>query len=150
MPRGMQISITSHVLDNFLTTISQAFKQELYSLSDKKLSEFKRVLERFSEMLQTRKAFSRLGVPMREPRDFDLDYVLSIATLISERREESVNARTCKTFVRKCCKTAVKHKDAVRGLISIAPTDVYGCLITGGFTVILAVSDISGVPRLSI
>lgn len=151
MPRGMQTPVSLPVPKCFLTMSSQATKEELYSLSDQKIKEFQEVLQRFSKMLQTRKAFDGLGILMREPRDFDLDYVLSVATRISEKRQESENARRCKRFVRTCCKTAIKHKDVVNGLISLAPSDVYGSLITGGFTVILAVSILSAVhlPRMN-
>ncbi|KAJ4387559.1 hypothetical protein N0V93_008154 [Gnomoniopsis smithogilvyi] len=126
-------------LDGFVVDAqSRVTHQELYSLSEKKLREFQNVLARFAKILQTRKAFSNLGISIRQPQDFDLAYVISVASLISERQEGPQNTRTCKRFVRRCCQTVFKHKNVLEGLISLAPKDTYGCLITGGFTIILA------------
>lgn len=103
------------------------------------MKEFQETLARFTETIQKREVFSKLGIPMRDPRNFDLEYVLSIATRISERRDEDEDTRICKKFIRKFCQKATKHKNVLSGLISLAPSDTYGSVISGGFTLILAV-----------
>lgn len=108
-------------------------------MSQGKMKEFQEALTRFSETLQKRKVFSRLGVQRRDPREFDLEYVLSIATRISEWRDQDEDTRVCKRFIRKVCLKAAKHKDVLSGLISLAPSDSYGSVISGGLTLILAV-----------
>ncbi|KAJ4419496.1 hypothetical protein N0V82_004941 [Gnomoniopsis sp. IMI 355080] len=102
------------------------------------MKEFQETLKRFTEILQKRKVFSKLGIPSRDPRTFDLGYVLAIATRISEWRDADEDTRICKRFIRKFCQKATKHKNVLSGLISLAPSDTYGSVISGGFTLILA------------
>lgn len=112
---------------------------ESYKLSQTKMREFQQTLTRFTETLQKRKVFTRLGIPSRDPRNFDLDYVLSIATRISDQRVTDEETRICKRFIRKICQKTTKHKNVFSGLISLAPSDIYGSVISGGFTLVLAV-----------
>lgn len=116
---------------------------ESYKLSEAKMKDFQQTLTRFTETLQRRKVFAKLGVPPRKPQNFDLDYVLSIATRISEWRDENEETHICKRFIRKICQKTTKHKNVLSGLISLAPSDTYGSLISGGFTLILAVSPLT-------
>lgn len=115
---------------------------EFYKLSEAKLNDFQQTLIRFTETLQKRKVFSRLGIPPRDPRAYDFEYVLSIATRISEWRDIDEETRICKRFIRKICQKTTKHKNVLSGLISLAPSDTYGSVISGGFTLILAVSPL--------
>lgn len=115
---------------------------ESYKLSETKMKDFQHTLTRFTEILQKRKVFDRLGVPPRDPGNFDLDYVLSIATRISEWRDTDEETRICKRFIRKVCQKTTRHKNVLSGLISLAPSDVYGSVISGAFTLILAASPL--------
>ncbi|KAL1862621.1 hypothetical protein Daus18300_008418 [Diaporthe australafricana] len=105
------------------------------------MEEFQKILKRFTETLQKKKVFSRLGIPLRDPLDFDLEYVLSIASKISEWRDKSEDVNACVRFARKCWQKATKNKDVLSGLISLTPTDTYGSLISGGFTFVLAAME---------
>lgn len=114
-------------------------RRKLYLPSEKKMEEFQQTLKRFNDTLTKKKVFSRLGIPARDPKDFDIDYVLSIAGRISEWNQKSEDIDACRRFARKLCHNAVKNKNVLWDLISLAPTDTYGCLISGGFTIVLAV-----------
>lgn len=127
-------------VDLIITRGSDNENLESYKLSQTKMRDFQQTLTRFTETLQKRKVFTKLGIPSRDPRNFDLDYVLSIATRISERRDTDEETRICKRFIRKICQKTTKHKNVLSGLISLAPSDIYGSVISGGFTLILAVS----------
>lgn len=111
------------------------------------MRDFQKTLTRFTEILQKRKVFTKLGIPSRDPQNFDLDYVLSLAIRISERRDTDEETLICKRFVRKICQKTTKHKNVLSGLIGLAPSDIYGSVISGGFTLILAASRSS--PSLS-
>lgn len=141
VPKGQAQSIVFPTpkfgADNQLTPHKET---DYYKLSNEKMKEFQDTLKRFSVTLKSRKIFKKLGVEIREPGDYNLDYVLSIAKLIEERREGADNTRDCKRFIRKCFRGAAKHKDVLTGIISMAPSDIYGSVISGGFTLILAVS----------
>lgn len=121
---------------------SQEDQNKLYRLSEEKMEEFQKTLRRFTETLQKKKVFSKLGITLRDPSDFDLEYVLSIASRISEWRDKSEDVNACVRFARKCCQKATKNKEVLTGLISLAPTDTYGSLISGGFTFVLAVRNV--------
>lgn len=104
------------------------------------MGEFRQTLKRFNETLTKKKVFSRLGISARDPADFDIEYVLSIAARLSEQNHQSDNITACRRFARQLCHKAVKHRSMLSGLISLAPTDAYGSLVSGGFTIVLAVS----------
>lgn len=114
-------------------------RRKMYLPSEKKMEEFQRTLKRFNDTLTKKKVFGRLGIPARNPKDFDIDYVLSIAARISEWNKGSDDIHACRRFARKLCHNATKNKTVLWDLISLAPTDTYGCLISGGFTIVLAV-----------
>lgn len=64
---------------------------DYYKLSNEKMKAFQDTLKRFTDILRTREMFKKLGVEIKEPKDweYNLDYVLSIAKLIEERRGEA-------------------------------------------------------------
>lgn len=112
----------------------------MYLLSERKMEEFRHTLKSFNETLKKNKVLSRLGIPAKDPADFDIDYVLTIAVKASERNHKSDDINACRRFARQLCQRAVKPDNLLSGLISLAPTDIYGSLISGGFTIALAVS----------
>ncbi|KAL2289204.1 hypothetical protein FJTKL_02232 [Diaporthe vaccinii] len=101
------------------------------------MEEFRQTLTRFNQTLKTKKVFSRLGIPTRDPVHLDIDYVLSIAVRLSEWKHTSDEITTCRRFARQFCHKAVKSDSLLWGLIGLAPTDIYGSLISGGFTIAL-------------
>lgn len=104
------------------------------------MEKFQETLKRFTKTLQERKIFKDLKIECRDPADYDLAYVLHIAELVQEHKEGSENTRTVKDFIRKCYRGANKHKNTITALLSMVPTDAYGSIISGGFSLILVVS----------
>lgn len=90
------------------------------------MEKFQETLKRFTKTLQERNIFKDLKIEYRDPADYDLAYVLSIAELIQEHKEGSENTRTVKDFIRKCFRGATKHKSTITALLSMVPTDAYG------------------------
>lgn len=103
------------------------------------MAEFQQTLKRLNDTLTKKKVFSKLGIPVRNPEDFDIEYVVSIAAKMNEWNHKSDEINTCRKFARDLCCKAVKNKNMLSGLIGLAPTDAYGSLISGGFTIVLAV-----------
>ncbi|TAQ88346.1 hypothetical protein B7494_g3358 [Chlorociboria aeruginascens] len=125
-------------IDKFIEKDQGPDLAALYKPSEEKMQQFEAILRRFSAMLHQRKEFAKLGVEIRDAKDFDLLYVLSIAKLINDKRQGEKNTRLCKRFMAKCFKVVYRHKDALANMINLVPTDTYGCLISGGFAIILA------------
>lgn len=103
------------------------------------MENFKQTLRRFTKTLRSRKIFKNLDLEDRDPATFDLAYVLKLAELIQDRKEGLENTHTLKKFVRKCFRGTNKHKNTITSLLSMVPSDVYGSVISGGFSLILAV-----------
>ncbi|KPM40078.1 hypothetical protein AK830_g6503 [Neonectria ditissima] len=118
-----------------LTTCSLA---GLHKEADEQMRQFQDTLKSFTEKLQKRKLFKKLGLEVRDPSQYDLNYVLSIASKINDERDQPYNTHTCKAFIRKCFQVVTKNKNIVTGLLSMLPNDLYGSVISGGFSVILA------------
>ncbi|KAF2096572.1 hypothetical protein NA57DRAFT_78177 [Rhizodiscina lignyota] len=65
--------------------------------------------------------------------------VLEIAKLVQDRNKNSENTRTCMRVIRNCFKATAKHRSTLENILSCVPNDIYGSIIAGGFTVVLAV-----------
>ncbi|KAK4443249.1 hypothetical protein QBC34DRAFT_443561 [Podospora aff. communis PSN243] len=114
-----------------------------YEESAKSMVKFQQTLERLTAILKTRNVEKELQIDaIKSPNDpsFNLEYVLSITNKLQEGRENAVYAKTCKGFIRRCYRKAERHlqKDTVQGILGLVPNDVYGSVISGGFTLILA------------
>jgi len=103
------------------------------------LEKFQETLKSFSQILQSRSIFKKLDIEARDPANFDLDYVLKIAAKIQEHKDGSEDTQTIKRFARKCFRGATQNKTAITALLSMVPNDIYGSVISGGFSLILAV-----------
>ncbi|KAK3349667.1 hypothetical protein B0T25DRAFT_591901 [Lasiosphaeria hispida] len=109
-----------------------------YAESQKSLVRFKQTLERLAVVLRERNVEMELGVVIKDPSEFTLDYVLGIANKIQEGRENSLDAKSCKAFIRRCYRKFEKKRGVVGAILSMVPDDAYGSVISGGFTLILA------------
>lgn len=104
------------------------------------MEKFQETLKRFTKTLQERKIFKDVKIEYRDPADYDLAYVLNIAELVQEHKEGLENTRMVKDFIRKCFRGVSKHKNTITAILSMVPTDAYGSVISGGFSLILVVS----------
>ena len=113
-----------------LTACSEA---DYYKESAKTMEKFQETLKSLTLNLQNKKVFETLGVPPREPTMCDLTFYLSLTATISDRGESCKAVSTCKKFIR----STFKRTGVLANIIEMFPTDIYGSLICGGFTLIL-------------
>jgi len=104
------------------------------------LLKFEETLKRFTQTLQSRDVFKKLGIEACDPAKCDINYVLKIATVIHEHKQGVQDTQQIKKFMRRCVRRATANKAAIEALLSMVPNDVYGSVISGGFSLILAVS----------
>lgn len=105
---------------------------------------FRQTLQRFIATLKERKVDSQLGIAIKDdPSEFTVSYMLGIISKIDKIRESASNskARICNNFIRKCFRKMEASKGVIEGILTLAPDDIYGSIISGGFTLILAVSS---------
>jgi hypothetical protein len=104
------------------------------------LKELQDTLQSFCTILKKRKLDIKLGINIKDPKDYTFEDVLSIASKIYNKQERSSDTRSCMNAIQRCFRVVAKNESALTSLLSLAPTDVYGSVLSGGFTVILAVS----------
>ncbi|KAK3369282.1 hypothetical protein B0T24DRAFT_580206 [Lasiosphaeria ovina] len=125
-------------LDRFMPENEAPEETSYYQESEEMLEKFKESLKNFTQILQSRSVFKKLGIEAPDPAKFDLNYVLKIAALIQEHQDGSEDTQIIKKFARKCFRGAAQNKAAITALLSMIPNDVYGSVISGGFSLILA------------
>lgn len=99
--------------------------------------EFQKRLEGIAALLRLRKLDVELHIEIRDPKDFDLPYLLDIINKVEEQKEKKSSYTR---FVRKCLRKSQENQVVLEGILGLIPGDIYGSLISGGFTLILAVS----------
>ncbi len=100
---------------------------------------FYETLKNLTVNLQKKNVFDKLGLQARDPSEYTLEYVLSLAETINDKRTEGEDASTCKKFIKSCFRSINKRSGTIAGLIDMVPKDIYGSVISGGFTLILTV-----------
>jgi len=115
--------------------------EKLQEESKKDSQAFQRSLERFIAVLRERKVDTQLGIELKDAKDFTMDYVLELIRKIGERKENGSKTQACKNFVNKYCRKIEDHKGVIEGILGLVPTDIYGSLLSGGFSLILVVSS---------
>ena len=119
-----------------LTSHSEA---DYYKLSTEKMKVFEGTLTAFSQTLKSRKLDIKYGIDIKDPKEYTMTDVLLITKKIYDEHE-SANSRGCMSVIRKCFQATVKHEGTLTNLLTFVPTDVYGSVLCGGFTLILGVS----------
>ncbi|KAI1139708.1 hypothetical protein F5Y05DRAFT_379832 [Hypoxylon sp. FL0543] len=112
-----------------------------YESSIKNKEKLGGMLKRFATILKERKVDSQLNITIKDPNDpceFTFDYVLGIINKIGEARGNAAKTRSCKNFIRKYYRKLEDNQEAIQGLLTMIPNDIYGSVLSGGFTLILA------------
>jgi hypothetical protein len=115
-------------------------ESEYYQLSAKKIQEFQVILRSFVKTLKTKKLDQRLSIELKDPKEYRLEDIITIATKLYSDKEVSDDTRSCMRVIRKCFQVTAKHKSTLSAMLKFVPNDSYGSVIVGGFTLILAVS----------
>ncbi|TRX92694.1 hypothetical protein FHL15_006368 [Xylaria flabelliformis] len=122
-------------LDKFVPKDTILNDSKYYQDSRKRKLEFQQKLERFACILKSRNVDKELRIEIRDPEHFDLPYILDIIDKIEKHKTMK---RPYKAFVRRCFRRVEENKAVIEGILSFVPDDIYGSLISGGFTLILA------------
>jgi hypothetical protein len=103
---------------------------------------FRQTLQRFVAVLKRRKVDDELGIVIKDPSEFTVEYILEITNKIGESRENSMKTKSCKSFIRKCYRKVEDNRGVIGGILTMVPDDVYGSVISGGCSLILAVRHV--------
>jgi hypothetical protein len=101
---------------------------------------FRGILKKFVAVLKERKVDSQLGIVIKDPSEFTIEYILEIINKLGEGRENAAKTRSCKNFIQRCYRKMKDNRGVIEGMLTLIPNDIYGSVISGGFTLILAVS----------
>jgi hypothetical protein len=104
------------------------------------LDTFRRTLKAFVGVVKQINADSQLNIPIKDPTELTLGDCLGILNQITEHSESSSKTRSCKKFIRGCYRKVEDNREIIGEILAIVPMDIYGSVISGGFTLILAVS----------
>lgn len=113
----------------------------MYEESNQRKQKFFVSLQNLALILKTRKVDQELQITIKEPKEFTVEYVLDIISKIGRGQESKGRLKLCKDFVRRCHRKVEDNKAVVEGLLGMIPTDIYGSVLSGGFALILAVSE---------
>lgn len=101
---------------------------------------FRSTLANFAAMLKDRNVGSKLNVVIKDPSEFTMDYILEIINGLGKASEHPSKTTLCKKFIKSCYRKVEGNKDVIEGFLTMIPDDIYGSVISGGFTLILAAS----------
>jgi hypothetical protein len=82
---------------------------------------------------------NKIDIPLKKPSEYNLKDVLQIADKVYERHKNAGDVKSCTGAIRKCFRFVGKNSSPLQSLLEFVPSDSYGSVISGGFTVILAV-----------
>ncbi|KAK3331866.1 hypothetical protein B0T19DRAFT_414117 [Cercophora scortea] len=109
-----------------------------YEESRKQMLMFRGTLNRFVILLKERKVDEQLGIVIKNPNDFTVEYVLEIIKKIGEGGQNNSKIQSCKNFVKRCYRKLEDNRGVIEGILTMFPDDIYGSVISGGFTLIMA------------
>lgn len=101
---------------------------------------FEDTLERFSQTLEKHDLAKKIDIALKKPSEYGLEDVISIADKVYEKHKTAADVKSCTGKIRKCFRLVGKNASPLQCLLNFVPSDSYGSVISGGFTVILAVS----------
>lgn len=113
---------------------------DCFEESKKIIKQFEETLERFSKTLQKNDLANKIDITLKKPAEYNLKDVLTIAEKVCERHKTAEDVKSCTGAIRKCFRFVGKNSSPLQCLLNFVPSDSYGSAISGGFTVILAVS----------
>ncbi|EPE35642.1 hypothetical protein GLAREA_11342 [Glarea lozoyensis ATCC 20868] len=124
-------------LDKFLPKEDIPDDANIYKYSTEQLERFQDILNNFCETLKRQKVDKKLGIELKDPTDYTFSDVLSIARELYDKKEGPQNTKSCMGTIRRCFRAAERHEGALKTLLSFVPSDAYGSMICGGFTLVM-------------
>lgn len=122
------------------------YRVDYYAESKKRIKLFEETLERFSQTLEKHDLAKKIDIAIKKPSEYNLKDVINIADKVYERHKTAPDVKSCTGAIRKCFRFAGRNASPLQCLLNFVPSDSYGSVISGGFTVILAVSLVRLLP----
>lgn len=120
---------------------SNDFSVDYHAESAAKLAQFEATLRNFAATIKERGFEGKLGIKLKNPQDYSMADVLSIAEKIQEKHRDADKVKSAMGRIRKCFRFAEDNHGQLKRLLKFVPNDTYGTVISGGFTIILGVSS---------
>lgn len=115
---------------------------DYYAESKKRVRLFEETLERFCKTLEKHDLAKKMDITLKKPNEYNLTDVIRIADKVYEKHKTAADVQSCTGKIRKCFRLVGKNASPLQCLLKFVPSDTYGSVISGGFTVILAVSQV--------
>lgn len=96
-------------------------------------------MRRLVTTLKKARVEERLGVTLKDPREFDVEYILGIVGKLKDAKD-APNTRSCKNFIRSCYRKVEDNRGVIGEILDMVPSDIYGSVLSGGFSLILTAS----------
>ena len=90
-------------------------------------------------LLKSRRLDKKLDIVIKSPDEYDMSDVLHIAERIEQRHRNADKVKSSMGIICRCFRSAGKYVGVMKKLANFVPDDVYGSVISGGFTLILGV-----------
>ncbi|KAL8364769.1 hypothetical protein RB595_003849 [Gaeumannomyces hyphopodioides] len=108
---------------------------DYYAESQKKVAALKTRLVGFSKKMHA--LDNGYKIAHKAPEQYDMNDVLEIVRRIEDKHRTLDKVMSCSGIIRRCFRAVGENSGAIEGLLSFAPDDIYGSIISGGFTLIL-------------
>jgi hypothetical protein len=95
-------------------------------------------LRRLVATLKERRVEERLGITLKDPSGFNFEYILGIVNKLKDGRD-APKSKSCKSFIRSCYRKVEDNRGVIGGILEMIPDDIYGSVLSGGFSLILMV-----------
>ncbi|KAL8300752.1 hypothetical protein RB593_010210 [Gaeumannomyces tritici] len=121
-------------LDKFVRR-EDIVQADYYAESQKKVAALKTRLVDFSKKMHG--LDNGYKIAHKAPEQYGMNDVLDIVRRIENKHRTLDKVMSCSGIIRRCFRAAGENSGAIEGLLSFAPNDIYGSVISGGFTLIL-------------
>ncbi|KAF5661964.1 hypothetical protein FCIRC_11662 [Fusarium circinatum] len=136
--------------DRFVFKEEAQIQERILKESNEQLESFKATLQRFNNTLEKQNIFKKLNLSSRDPTTYDINYVIEVAKKIKDHRDHVENTHTCRSFMQKCAESIASRRRGIGGILSMIPSDAYGSMISGGFSLILLAAEVHQAGRVEI
>lgn len=115
------------------------------------MREFQITLRKFHEHLQKRRDKDH-SLELKDPSEYTFKDVLEITTRLHEEHKNAGEVKNCMGLIRRMFRHAGEKSSTLENLLSFVPSDTYGSVICGGFTMILTVCQpfLTSHPKLNL
>ncbi|XDG07176.1 hypothetical protein ABKA04_006791 [Annulohypoxylon sp. FPYF3050] len=127
-------------IDKFVAA-SEFNEPDYFKESEEKVAKFKKTLSQFCKTLEERKLGKKLGIEIKDPDDYKMQDVLTIAQELQSKHQDDKTSKGYLGKIRRCFRRLLEHRGVLHNMLSFIPNDSYGSAISGGFTIILAAID---------